>query len=236
MPRNVPRHAGVTLLGLVGIALSGPAAASAQMWFFPDRVAFGVEEGSDTYLAPSYGRRFGGGGEGTNSLGLTVGHVRPAVYLSGSIGRLNASGETLLGAQVGVTAIRTSAVEVTVQGGMGWVDFEGGTISAPSGSLELGTIKSLRFPVGVALRKRTTEAGSLFVPWVMPLLEVRRTAQSEVSQTSVNGGMAAGLWVGSEQGFGFYSALEAIRRDGSTAWHAGLGFYWTFDGLRTLLR
>lgn len=236
MRRIAPRIRQGTVFALAAIGVIVPNSLSGQMWFFPDQIAFGVERGSDTYLAPSYGRRFGQEGSRTNSLGLSVAHTRRAFSLSGSIGRLNAGGETLLGAQVGLTAARTSSVELTIQGGIGWIDFAGDTISASSGTRVLGDITSLRFPVGLALRKAPRGGESLFIPWVMPLIDFRRTSQDSQSATSTAAGMAAGAWLGSEQGVGLHVAVEAIARDEYTAWLIGLGFYWTVDGIRAALR
>ncbi len=108
--------------------------------------------------------------------------------------------ELTLGANVAVHLLSGDGtpVQVSVQGGFGWVKFD-----------DPETVTS--FPIGVALQGRPSGNATTITPWVMPRLDIQHSSQ--FSSTETNFGAAAGLSVNSEGGAGAHLAIDWVHTD-----------------------
>ena len=108
--------------------------------------------------------------------------------------------ELTLGANVAVhlRSDDSTPVQVSVQGGFGWVKFD-----------DPETVTS--FPIGVALQGRPSGNATTITPWVMPRLDIQHSSQ--FSSTETNFGAAAGLSVNSEGGADVHLAIDWVHTD-----------------------
>ena len=120
--------------------------------------------------------------------------------------------ELTLGANVAVHLLSddSTPVQVSVQGGFGWVKFD-----------DPETVTS--FPIGVALQGRPRGNTTTITPWVMPRLDIQHSSQ--FSSTETNFGAAAGLSVNSEGGAGAHLAFDWVHTDSIDPFRFAIGVH-----------
>ena len=131
-----------------------------------------------------------------NSFAVGVGRAMERVSFMGMAGYVASDTDKLtLGGNVAVHLLSddSTPVQVSVQGGFGWVKFD-----------DPETVTS--FPIGVAIQGRPSGNATTVTPWVMPRLDI--THSSQFSSTETNFGVAAGLSVNSEVGAGAHLAID----------------------------
>ena len=203
----------------LGMVLMTAASADAQLWFFPDFAvpsAFGTPA---SFVAGTYGRGLNDVSGKLNAYGLIVGRTGLGERISVMAGAGlidDVESEWTIGGSVGVDVLGADATtQLSVQGGVGWldVDFLGETIT------------TLRFPIGVALKRRIEGESASVTPWVMPRLNISRISVLGISDTEVDFGGSAGVGVTMTSGFGLHAAIDVLAAN-STVWFVGVGAHY----------
>ena len=206
------------VLGL-GIALAVAAPADAQLWFFPDHAvpsAFGTPS---SFVAGLYGGGLNETSGKLNAYGLVVGRTglteRISVVLGGGMVD-DVEREWTFGGSVGVAVLDADATtQLSVQAGVGWIDFN--FLDQP--------LTSLRFPIGVALKKRIESESATVIPWVMPRLNITSLSGGDIDDTQADFGASAGVGVTLTNGFGIHAALDVLAAN-NTNWTFGVGAHY----------
>ena len=203
----------------LGMVLMTAASADAQLWFFPDYAvpsAFGTPS---SFVAGTYGRGLNDVSGKLNAYGLIVGRTGLGERISVMAGAGlidDVESEWTIGGSVGVDVLEADATtQLSVQGGVGWldVDFLGETLT------------TLRFPIGVALKRRIEGESASVTPWVMPRLNISRVSGLGSSDTEADFGASAGVGVTMTSGFGLHAALDVLAAN-STVWFVGVGAHY----------
>ncbi len=212
-------HGTAVAFGLA-MVLTTAAPVDAQLWFFPDFAvpsAFGTPS---SFVAATYGRGLNDVSGKLNAYSLKVGRTGLGGRFSvrAGAGFISEDGETesRLGASVGVDVLEADATtQVSVQAGVGRLAID-----------VLGeTLTTLRFPIGVALKRRIEGASATVTPWVMPRLNIARASGLGSSATEADFGASAGVGVSMSSGFGVHAALDVLAAN-STIWMVGAGVHY----------
>ena len=140
------------------------------------------------------------------------------VTVAVGVGWLNLApdSEITFGGGVGVDVLDGAATtQVSVQAGVGYVGMD--------------PITSLRFPIGVAIKRRIETGSANVTPWVMPRLDISRTSNGS-SNTETNLGASGGVGITMPGGFGIHAALDFLRASvggfTSDVWTGGIGAHY----------
>ena len=141
-----------------------------------------------------------------NSFAAAVGRSMERVSFAGMAGYIASDTDELtLAAAVAVHLLSddSTPVQVSVQGGIGWVEPDLGAQS----------VSTLNFPIGVAISARPSDSGPSIRPWVMPRLNITRTGATGFfpSNTETDIAASGGVSFTSESGAGAHVALEWVR-------------------------
>ena len=136
----------------------------------------GPAEGS-TFVGAEYGRGLNGDSGKLNSVAGGIGSARERVSFMGMGGYVvnNAdfdTDEVTLAVSVAVHLLSASdmPVQVSLQGGAGWVSQDFGTNSPQ---------RILNFPIGIAISTVPSDSGPSVRAWVMPRLNIVRSSDAE---------------------------------------------------------
>jgi len=196
------------------------APADAQLWGFPDHAvpsAFGTPS---RFVAGTYGRYdFTDTADLLNAYALTVGGtgLGERVSVTAGVGVIgDGESEWTLGGSVGVDVLEADATtQVSLQGGVGWLTVDVFTEA----------VTSLRFPIGVALKRRIDVESVSVTPWVMPRVNIIRKSLAGRSATEMDLGVSAGVGVTMASGFGAHAALDVLAAN-SAIWALGVGAHY----------
>ena len=203
----------------MGMALTLAAPADAQLWFFPDHAVPSAFGSPSSFVAGTYGRGVNDVSGKLNAYGLIVGRSGLGERISVMVGAGlidDIESEWTLGGAVGVDLFEADeTTQVSVQGGVGWLDVDA-----------LGeTITTLRFPIGIALKRRVEGESASVTPWLMPRFNISRISGFGNSDTELDFGASAGVGVTMTNGFGLHAAIDVLAAN-STVLYAGVGAHY----------
>ena len=203
-------------LGLCLALLLTVAPAAAQMWFFPDFSLPSPGDTPATWVAGTWGRGLNDDSGKLDAFGAAVGRTTERASFMGAFGYINdVEEEYTAGGAVSIELMTRDALRFSIQGGIGWMDFD-----------VLGeTVTALRFPIGVALKGNVGSGSTSVTPWVMPRINISRLSGLGDSETETDFGASGGVSVTSASGFGFHAALDALFAN-ETLWQLGVGLHY----------
>jgi len=205
------RRATVVALG-VGMLVLTTAPVEGQLFNFPDYAVLSVDGGASTFVASSYGRGLNDESGKLNAVSAMAGKTSSGVSFQGGFGYIDGVGDsewTLGGAASYDLLSGSSPAQVSLQGGVGWMQFGGLGL--------VDDITMLRFPIGVAIKGNVSSSAANVTPWVMPRLNVIRLSAGGVSTTETDFGASGGVSVTMPSGFGVHAALDLLRVDAAGA-------------------
>lgn len=207
-----------SLLLALGL-LAAPSLVSAQLFGIPNYAAPSAFGTPATFLAASYGRGLNDASGKLDAYSAAVGRsgLGNRFTILGGVGMIDAAEtEYTFGGAVSADLLQpASATQVSVQGGVGYlgVDALGGTLT------------TLNFPIGVALKYNIPGPTATVTPWVMPRANIMRMSLGGVSSTETDFGASAGFGLTLPNGFGAHSAIDLLAADENT-WTVGVGIHY----------
>ena len=199
------RRATVAAFGL-GMFMLSTAPVEGQLFNFPDYAVPSFDGGASTFVAGSYGRGLNDESGKLNAVSAIVGRTTSGLSFQGGFGYIDGVGDSewTLGGAAGYDLLSdASPAQLTLQGGIGWMQ-----LSDPTGLI--GDITLLRFPVGVALKGNIDSSSASVTPWVMPRLNMVRFSSDGGSTTQTDFGASAGVGITMPSGFGVHAALDLL--------------------------
>ena len=195
-------------------ALLAAAPAMGQLLNHPVQALPLGDAAGSTFVGAEFARGLNDDSEEQSSFAMGVGRAMNRVSFMGMGGYVASdTDEVTLGANVAVHLLSDAgAVQVSIQGGVGWASLNFGTESQTE----------INLPIGITIQGTSNES---VTPWVMPRLHIVRTGESGVlpSDTSTDFGAAAGLSVNSESGSGFHVAIDYVNLAGGSPFGFAIG-------------
>ena len=170
-----------------------------------------------TFVAGTFARGLDANSGEQSSFAAAVGRGMEKVSVAGSAGyTASATDELSLAASVAVHLLSddSTPVQLSLQGGVGWI--------SPGVTL-------LSFPIGIAISGRPSDSGTSIRPWVMPRLDIQRSGEFTVgpitvpSLTNTDIGTSAGVTITGETGVGAHLAIDWVNREGGSPFGFSLG-------------
>ena len=174
-----------------------------------------------TFVAATFARGLNANSTEQSSFAAAVLRGMEKVSVAGTAGyTASATDELSLAASVAVHLLSddSTPVQLSLQGGVGWI--------SPAATL-------LSFPIGIAISGRPSDSGTSVRPWVMPRLDIQRfsefTAVTAVgpitfpSSTRTDIGTSAGVTITGESGIGAHLAVDWVNRAGGSPFGFSLG-------------
>ena len=213
------RRSTTIFLGLLFVLVTA-APVEAQLWFFPD---FALPSAGDTpsnWVSGTWGRGLNEASGEADAFGASLGRATGRFSFMGAFGYAteDSEGEFTLGGAAAFSLKSGNGINVAVQGGAGWIDFDEGT----------STLKAYRFPIGLSLKEEIQGERSKLTPWLMPRLDISHLTYSEESETETNFGVSGGASWTWESGFGIHTALDALFVEDDSLFKFGLGLHWVW--------
>lgn len=199
------------------IALSMGQPLAAQSWFFPDFALPSAGDQATKWLGATYGRGLNENSGEADAFGISLGTAEGRFSFSASLGYISEDpGDYTAGASIGVDLNTGPGPRFSIQGGVGWIDFD----------FFDDTVTFLRFPIGLALKQRIEGESATVIPWVMPRLNLVRASGGGESETESDFGASGGVSITMTSGLGFHAALDGLFHEGESAWELGLGLHY----------
>ena len=194
----------------------------------------GPAEGS-TFVGAEYGRGLNGDSGKLNSVAGGIGSARERVSFMGMGGYVVNNtdfdtDEVTLAVSVAVHLLSASdmPVQVSLQGGAGWVSQDFGTNSPQ---------RILHFPIGVAISTVPSDSGPSVRAWVMPRLNIVRSSDAESAiptggflaipgATETDVGASGGVAFTSESGAGLHLAADWVNVDSGSPFGFSVGVHY----------
>ena len=172
-----------------------------------------------TFVAAQSARGLNDNSGKQNSFAAGVGRAMEKVSFMGMAGYVASDTDKLtLGANAAVHLLSddSTPVQVSVQGGFGWVSLDVLTES----------LSIINFPIGVVLQGRPSGSVTTVTPWVMPRLNMSRASIAGASTSTTDLGASAGLSVTSESGAGAHLAIDWVNVEGGSPFGLAIGVHY----------
>ena len=171
-----------------------------------------------TFVGAEFARGLNDNSGKQNSFAAGVGRAMERVSVMGMAGYVASDTDGLtLGAAVAAHLLSDDSmpVQVSVQGGVGWISEDIGTES----------VTILNLPIGVAIQARPSGNGPSVVPWVMPRLNISRTGELGTipSNAQTDIGASGGVSFTSESGAGVHVSGDWINVEGGSPFGFSIG-------------
>ena len=176
-----------------------------------------------TFVAAQSARGLNDNSGKQNSFAAGVGRAMEKFAFMGMAGYIASDTDKLtLGANVAVHLLSddSTPVQVSIQGGFGWVSLDVGTES----------LSIMNFPIGVAIQGRPSGDATTVTPWLMPRLDMSRASIGGASTTSTDLGAAAGFSVTTESGAGAHLAIDWVNVEGGSPFGLAIGVHYMVGG------
>jgi hypothetical protein len=207
-----------SLLLALGL-LAAPSLVSAQLFGIPNYASPSAFGTPSTFLAATYGRGLNDASGKLDAYAAAIGRsgLGNRFTVVGGFGMVDAAeSEWTFGGSVSADLLQpASATQVSVQGGVGYmgIDALGGTLT------------TLNFPIGVALKYNIPGPTATVTPWVMPRANIMRMSLGGNSSTETDFGASAGFGLTLPNGFGAHSAIDLLAAD-QNSWTVGVGIHY----------
>ncbi len=173
-----------------------------------------------TFVAAQGARGFNNDSNKQSSFAAAVGRGMERASFAGMVGYVGTDTDELtLGASVAVHLLpEPDAVQVSLQGGFGWVSLDG---TPDNTSLT-------NYPIGLAISAAPSDSGTSVRPWVMPRLNIVRQTTGGTRITDTDFGVSWGLSWTNVGGFGVHISADWVAAD-TKPFGLALGFHFVTD-------